>query len=735
MAGNGRFHDKNHKYNHHTLSSVGFADSATDPIASPEHPFKGSFVVNGPLSSNSSVTFLSANILGDAHVQNLYADNRVVTNYISGYDSEAVFSDTIVAGHGANTITFAYTSGAYFSNDINVAGNIIIGGSISIVGNVSAYGDLSYINTDVVTTSALSVNNLGQSTGLTINQNFAVAPIARFESANTVVLEVSSQGATLNGTLSTNKNIVSPNLVTLQGVSSQYVGLSTNFQNAYTSVTTNSANWNIAYSQLSSGILSSAGGVGMSVQVSLSTISFSATTGLFNTSVSAGSVSGIHFGDGSKLTGLNPNGQIAYSLLTGGNIVGNLTAPAGYYITTILSSASISANTLSAYNVTVFNSISAPAISGVHYGDGSRLIGLNPNGQAAYALLTGGVVNGNLNAPAGYYITTILSSASVSANTLSAYNATFFNSISAPAISGVHYGDGSRLTGVASSNPNGQAAYALLTGGVTIGNLNAAAGYYITTILSSASISANTLSAYNVTIFNSISAPAISGVHYGDGSRLTGVAATNPNGQAAYALLTGGVTNGNLNAAAGYYITTILSSASISANTLSAYNATFFNSVSSPAISSSFFYGDGSRLINIAGTSTTAQNTVSSLSSRWNSYSINFLIDDGTGLTIGSGVKGRYQIPTNSIVLSAFIIGDQTGDIVIDVLSSSYASYPNTASITGVNRPLIFNSTKNNLTTVGSWLSVLSANDFLTFNVISATNITSALLTINLIKI
>ena len=52
MAGNARFHDKLHRTNHHTLSTVGIPDSGTDPIASHSQPFQGDFVVNGLLSSS-----------------------------------------------------------------------------------------------------------------------------------------------------------------------------------------------------------------------------------------------------------------------------------------------------------------------------------------------------------------------------------------------------------------------------------------------------------------------------------------------------------------------------------------------------------------------------------------------------------------------------------------------------------------------------------------------------------
>lgn len=48
-----RFHSKLHRYNHHTDYTPGYVDSASDPIASPQYPFKGSFHVRGTLSATS----------------------------------------------------------------------------------------------------------------------------------------------------------------------------------------------------------------------------------------------------------------------------------------------------------------------------------------------------------------------------------------------------------------------------------------------------------------------------------------------------------------------------------------------------------------------------------------------------------------------------------------------------------------------------------------------------------
>jgi len=63
MAGNARFHNKWHRRNHHSSPSIGYPDSATDPIGSPEEPFIGDFVLTGNLSAHKN-----AYIDGDATV-------------------------------------------------------------------------------------------------------------------------------------------------------------------------------------------------------------------------------------------------------------------------------------------------------------------------------------------------------------------------------------------------------------------------------------------------------------------------------------------------------------------------------------------------------------------------------------------------------------------------------------------------------------------------------------------
>lgn len=65
-----RFHNKFHRHNHHTNPSNDprYPDSSHDPIASPDAPFQGDFVLQGSLSSSGGAIFnpsspLSANIV------------------------------------------------------------------------------------------------------------------------------------------------------------------------------------------------------------------------------------------------------------------------------------------------------------------------------------------------------------------------------------------------------------------------------------------------------------------------------------------------------------------------------------------------------------------------------------------------------------------------------------------------------------------------------------------------
>jgi hypothetical protein len=200
MAGNARFHDKQHRKNHHTLSSYGFADSATDPIASPSEPFQGDFVINGGLSCNKGFTVLSADIPGDIYCENMYVRSKTYTNFISGVNTETIISDGVLTGYGSNTLTLDYGKAIYsrinnttvmYMNSSNVGigttsptQKLHVDGNVLITGNLSALGDLTILDTNVVTTSSMVIDTNATTDALRITQRGTGNVLVVEDSAN-----------------------------------------------------------------------------------------------------------------------------------------------------------------------------------------------------------------------------------------------------------------------------------------------------------------------------------------------------------------------------------------------------------------------------------------------------------------------------------------------------------------------------------------------------------------------
>lgn len=200
MAGNSRFHDKQHRKNHHTLSSYGFADSATDPIASPSEPFQGDFVINGGLSCNKGFSVLSANIPGDIYCENMYIRSKTYTNFISGVNTETIISDGVLTGYGSNTLTLDYGKAIYsrinnttvmYMNSSNVGigtdsptQKLHVVGNVLITGNLSALGDLTVLDTNVVTTSSMVIDTNATTDALRITQRGTGNVLVVEDSAN-----------------------------------------------------------------------------------------------------------------------------------------------------------------------------------------------------------------------------------------------------------------------------------------------------------------------------------------------------------------------------------------------------------------------------------------------------------------------------------------------------------------------------------------------------------------------
>jgi len=355
MAGNARFHDKHHRTNHHTLSTDGFPDSATDPIASPSQPFQGDFVVNGVLSSSRGLDVLSANYGGDVYCENIHVRDTTFTDFISGTSTETIISDGALTGFGPNTLTMDFSTAIYaktpivnftnsisaasaiytnFANffelsstsisakdiitntlstisltsndiltnnitattldsqsilsdsilsleisatDVVVTNNITVSGNCLIYGNLSALGDLTEIETTLHSSSSFSVTNTDISLpALTINQEGTGDIVVLNYSSVPNFLKIDIEKLTINGKISalsgihSDVSVTSPNISSITDISnsvfstvssnsanwestySSVSSISSNWDSTYSSVYSNSANWDSTYSTVSS---------------------------------------------------------------------------------------------------------------------------------------------------------------------------------------------------------------------------------------------------------------------------------------------------------------------------------------------------------------------------------------------------------------------------------------------------------------------------------------------------
>ena len=109
MSGNARFHDKLHRSNHHTLSTSGLLDSAYDPIASPDYPFQGDFILNGNLSASGSLSARDLNIGGEITINgNTTTQNQTIIGSLRlakpSYGGTAIYAQN--AATNPNNYTF-----------------------------------------------------------------------------------------------------------------------------------------------------------------------------------------------------------------------------------------------------------------------------------------------------------------------------------------------------------------------------------------------------------------------------------------------------------------------------------------------------------------------------------------------------------------------------------------------------------------------------------------------------
>ena len=101
------------------------------------------------------------------------------------------------------------------------------------------------------------------------------------------------------------------------------------------------------------------------------------------------------------------------------------------------------------------------------------------------------------------------------------------------------------------------------------------------------------------------------------------------------------------------------------------------------------------------------------------------IIIDGSGATIGTGIRGDLVIPFNCTITQWTLLANQTGSIVVDIWKDTYANFPPTVadSITASAKPTISSAVKGQSSTLTGWTTTFNAGDILRLNVDSVTSI------------
>lgn len=114
---------------------------------------------------------------------------------------------------------------------------------------------------------------------------------------------------------------------------------------------------------------------------------------------------------------------------------------------------------------------------------------------------------------------------------------------------------------------------------------------------------------------------------------------------------------------------------------------------------------------------------------------LNFVIDGG-GVVIVTGIKGDVVIDFPCTIISATLLADQSGSIVVDIFKDTYANFPPVIGdkITASAPPTISSATKSQDATLTGWTTSIAAGDVLRPNVNSVTTIQRVTLSLKLRK-
>lgn len=109
-----------------------------------------------------------------------------------------------------------------------------------------------------------------------------------------------------------------------------------------------------------------------------------------------------------------------------------------------------------------------------------------------------------------------------------------------------------------------------------------------------------------------------------------------------------------------------------------------------------------------------------------------YLILDGGGQAITTGIKADVRVPYSGTITGWEIVANASGSIVIDVWKDTYANFPPTVAdtIAGTEKPTLSSASKNQDTALSTWTTTVTAGDWIRFNVDSASTVTRVALAI-----
>ena len=318
--------------------------------------------------SSASLTAVSGLFTGSLSALTVSANNI----FIGGINADSKYTASSI-GSTVTSTSASWNAGSTLSGSTGYGFKIVNGnqprieGDLVVSGRISALSGATFFNTTFTTTSSLCVINAASLSQVA----FYVGASGTGDIASFYDLDQNIEVLHIGGANSTFKN----------------VGVHTSAPNKTLTI---------------AGEISSTGNAWFgSVETSAASGKVTAVSGLFTNNISAASISGTYYGNGSNLTGIVP-------LIGGTTITGSLTSTGSLLLSGgSLSATSLSSTTLTANSATIRTSLSSPAVSAdVFYGSAAGLTNIS-------SLLTALALTAN-----SATIRTSLSSVTVSADNL-----------------------------------------------------------------------------------------------------------------------------------------------------------------------------------------------------------------------------------------------------------------------------------------------------------------------------